>query len=304
MFKRGIIKLEDLAPNMELTGTVLNVVDFGCFVDIGMHQSGLVHVSRLADKFVRDPHDVVAVGDIVKVWVMGIDKERQRVSLTMIPPGTERARPPRRTGGGHQAASDGRAPQGEPGGEGASPQGERRGRQRPPRPQGQQRPPRPAGQQGGQDRPPRPQGERRPPRPQDASQNRGRPPREYNRPPPRPRPAPRPMIPITDEMKAGKEPMRTFGDLLQFYHHKTVGPADGQPPASAEQAPVEQPPMAVEQAPVAVEQAPVAVEQPATAPAEQPPVVVVEQLPMIVEQPPATDSLPQSQEETKNEGQG
>ena len=94
VFKRGVIKLEDLAPNMELTGTVLNVVDFGCFVDIGMHQSGLVHVSRLADKFVRDPHDVVAVGDIVKVWVMGIDKERQRVSLTMIPPGTERARPP------------------------------------------------------------------------------------------------------------------------------------------------------------------------------------------------------------------
>ena len=55
---------------MELTGTVLNVVDFGCFVDIGMHDSGLVHVSRLADQFVRDPHDVVAVGDIVKVWVM------------------------------------------------------------------------------------------------------------------------------------------------------------------------------------------------------------------------------------------
>ena len=54
-----------LAPGMELTGTVLNVVDFGCFVDIGMHDSGLVHVSRLADRFIRDPHEVVAVGDIV-----------------------------------------------------------------------------------------------------------------------------------------------------------------------------------------------------------------------------------------------
>ena len=71
VFKRGVIKLEDLTPGMELTGTVLNVVDFGCFVDIGMHDSGLVHVSRLADKYVRDPHDVVAVGDIVKVWVVG-----------------------------------------------------------------------------------------------------------------------------------------------------------------------------------------------------------------------------------------
>ena len=91
IFKRGVINLEDLTPGMELTGTVLNVVDFGCFVDIGMHQSGLVHVSRLADKFIRDPHDVVAVGDIVKVWVTAVDKERQRVSLTMIAPGSERA---------------------------------------------------------------------------------------------------------------------------------------------------------------------------------------------------------------------
>ena len=90
VFKQGIIKLEDLTPGMELTGTVLNVVDFGCFVDIGMHDSGLVHVSRLADHFVRDPHDVVAVGDIVKVWVMEVDKERRRVSLTMVRPGSER----------------------------------------------------------------------------------------------------------------------------------------------------------------------------------------------------------------------
>ena len=93
VFKRGVIKLEDLAAGMELTGTVLNVVDFGCFVDIGMHDSGLVHVSRLADKFVRDPHDVVAVGDIVKVWVMEVDKERRRVSLTMVRPGQERPKP-------------------------------------------------------------------------------------------------------------------------------------------------------------------------------------------------------------------
>ena len=98
VFKRGVIKLEDLAAGMELTGTVLNVVDFGCFVDIGMHDSGLVHVSRLADKYVRDPHDVVAVGDIVKVWVVEIDKERRRVSLTMVKPGSERPKYPQRGG--------------------------------------------------------------------------------------------------------------------------------------------------------------------------------------------------------------
>ena len=102
VFKRGIIKLEDLSPNMELTGTVLNVVDFGCFVDIGMHESGLVHVSRLADKFVHDPHDVVAVGDIVKVWVMAVDKQRRRVSLTSCA-GSER--PGRRATANRAAAN-------------------------------------------------------------------------------------------------------------------------------------------------------------------------------------------------------
>ena len=277
VFKRGVIKLEDLAPNMELTGTVLNVVDFGCFVDIGMHQSGLVHVSRLADKFVRDPHDVVAVGDIVKVWVMGIDKERQRVSLTMIPPGTERARPPQRAPGG------GRTGQARPAGDGAPAQGEHRGRQRPPRPEGQQRPPRPAGQ-AGQQRPPRPQGERRPPRPQGGSQDRGRPPREYNRPPPRPRPTPRPLIPITDEMKTGKEPMRTFGDLLQFYQHKTVTTADEQPPTPAEQpsAIVEQPPTATAETSVAAEPAATSDEAPAAADASR----ASEQSPAVADQAP------------------
>ncbi len=100
VFKQGVLKLEDLTPGMELTGTVLNVVDFGCFVDIGMHDSGLVHVSRLADRFIRDPHEVVAVGDIVKVWVMEVDKERRRVSLTMVRPGSERPRRPARGEGG------------------------------------------------------------------------------------------------------------------------------------------------------------------------------------------------------------
>jgi len=250
VFKRGVIKLEDLAAGMELTGTVLNVVDFGCFVDIGMHDSGLVHVSRLADKYVRDPHDVVAVGDIVKVWVVEIDKERRRVSLTMVRPGSERPKYPQRGT---------RPSQGRPAGEGGASEGENRPQQRPPRPAGQQRPPRPAGQQGsarpprpeGQQRPPRPDGQRpprsggegRPPRPQ----GRGRPPYEQHRPIQQPRPAPKPVIPITEAMKKGEEPLRTFSDLMQFYQHKTTDPIDDKPPAATEPAAPE--PAAVQETP-------------------------------------------------------
>ena len=85
-FKKGVLKLEDLEVGMELSGSVLNVVDFGAFVDIGMHDSGLVHISQLSSQYVRDPHDVVSVGQIVKVWVLELDKARRRVALTMISP--------------------------------------------------------------------------------------------------------------------------------------------------------------------------------------------------------------------------
>ncbi len=95
-FRRGILKLDNLKPGMELSGTVLNVVDFGAFVDIGIVDSGLIHVSRLADRFVADPHEVVSVGDVLRVWVVQVDQKRRRVSLTAIEPGTERARPERR----------------------------------------------------------------------------------------------------------------------------------------------------------------------------------------------------------------
>lgn len=105
VFKKGILKLEDLQPGMELKGTVLNVVDFGAFVDIGLKDSGLVHISQMANRYVKNPYDVVTVGDVVTVWVLTVDKDRRRVSLTMIHPGTERkpaekkppeARPPQR----------------------------------------------------------------------------------------------------------------------------------------------------------------------------------------------------------------
>ncbi len=96
IFKKGILKLEDLQAGMELKGTVLNVVDFGAFVDVGLKDSGLVHISQMANRYIKNPYDVVAVGDVVTVWVLLVDQERRRVSLTMIKPGTER-KPPERT---------------------------------------------------------------------------------------------------------------------------------------------------------------------------------------------------------------
>ena len=71
---------------MKLSGTVRNVVDFGAFVDIGVKQDGLVHVSKLARKFVKNPMDIVSVGDIVDVWILDIDDKKGKVSLTMIDP--------------------------------------------------------------------------------------------------------------------------------------------------------------------------------------------------------------------------
>src|SRR5205085_11213331 len=90
IFKKGILRLEDLQPGMELKGTVLNVVDFGAFVDIGLKDSGLVHISQMANRYIKNPYDVIAVGDVATVWVLAVDQERRRVSLTMIKPGSER----------------------------------------------------------------------------------------------------------------------------------------------------------------------------------------------------------------------
>ena len=84
VFSKGIRSFDDLAPGMELTGTVRNVVDFGAFVDVGVKQDGLVHVSKLADRFVKHPSEVVAVGDTVTVWVTAVDKDRGKISLSMV----------------------------------------------------------------------------------------------------------------------------------------------------------------------------------------------------------------------------
>ncbi len=82
-FAEGVETLNDLMPGMVLEGAVTNVTNFGAFVDIGVHQDGLVHISSLSDKFVDDPHQVVKAGDIVKVKVMEVDLQRKRIALTM-----------------------------------------------------------------------------------------------------------------------------------------------------------------------------------------------------------------------------
>lgn len=83
VLRSEVIRLEDLRPGMELEGTVSNVVDFGVFVDIGVHQDGLVHISELSQRFVRHPSEAVSVGDLVRVRVLNADERRQRISLTM-----------------------------------------------------------------------------------------------------------------------------------------------------------------------------------------------------------------------------
>ncbi|MBK5945784.1 RNA-binding transcriptional accessory protein [Rhodobacter veldkampii DSM 11550] len=102
-FADGVEEISDLRPGMLLEGTVTNVAAFGAFVDIGVHQDGLVHVSQLADRFVKDPHEVVKAGDVVKVRVLEVDAPRKRISLTM-----------RRDGGGERPAGVASAPPDKP----------------------------------------------------------------------------------------------------------------------------------------------------------------------------------------------
>jgi len=86
LLKKDVLKLEDLKAGMELQGTVRNVVDFGAFVDIGVKQDGLVHISKLSNRFVKHPLDIVSVGDVVTVWVDSVDQQKGRVALTMLQP--------------------------------------------------------------------------------------------------------------------------------------------------------------------------------------------------------------------------
>jgi uncharacterized protein len=126
-FAEGVNEITDLRPGMRLEGTVTNVAAFGAFVDIGVHQDGLVHVSQLADRFVKDPHEVVKAGDVVTVRVVEVDVPRKRIGLSMRKDGGEARGKPEAKGGGK---GPGKGPRGgqsgparrdnEPGGFGAA----------------------------------------------------------------------------------------------------------------------------------------------------------------------------------------
>ena len=124
IMRRGLIKINDLKPGMQLDAQVVNVVDFGAFVDIGLGESCLVHVSQLTTKFINDPQLVFAVGDVMKVWVVEVDTERRRAKLTALPPGTKKQRFSRSDGGSSKRRHKGESKQGKYGGK---PGGNRRG---------------------------------------------------------------------------------------------------------------------------------------------------------------------------------
>jgi transcriptional accessory protein Tex/SPT6 len=219
IFKTGVLKLEDISQGMELKGTVLNVVPFGAFVDVGLKESGLVHVSQMANRYIKSPYEVVSVGDVVTVWVMEVKSGEKKISLSMIPPGSER-------GKDRNERQERPAPQPRP--------------QRP-RPERTERPERPAQQpRGAGDRPgfqartnqaqPQGQGTRYSgrgqtappasdtPKPAPATTQSTTPPATQS-PPPAPRkPAKaKPLPNLSAEKKSGKAALNTFGELAAFF---------------------------------------------------------------------------------------
>ena len=84
VLRSDVLSMEDLKPGLKLKGTVRNIVDFGAFVDIGVHQDGLVHISKMSKKFIKHPLEVVRVGDVVEVTVLGVDAAKKRISLSMV----------------------------------------------------------------------------------------------------------------------------------------------------------------------------------------------------------------------------
>jgi uncharacterized protein len=192
IFRRGILKADDLKPEMQLDAQVVNVVDFGVFVDIGLGDSSLVHVSRLSSHYVADPHKVYAVGDTMKVWVTEVSSEQRRVKLTAIRPGTKK--PSRR----------GRPNRGKPNPDTAK---ESKSKDR-----------RPSGSNPSSDEPKR--GGRRPGK-YDGFRGGGGGRRDTGHfKKDKRRSKPKPIKPITDKMLTGDEPMRSFSDLAQFVKRK------------------------------------------------------------------------------------
>ena len=272
IFRKGVLNLEDLTPGMELKGEILNVVDFGAFVDVGLKDSGLIHISQMANRFIKSPYDLVNVGDVVSVWVNSVDPDRRRVSLSMIPPGQERTferrpdRPPQD-----------RPPQDRPPRQERPPQDRPPQDRPPPRDRGPAGPPRPMGERAGFIPRPTPTvpppvrpGQGKPaglyrgpqpptgPRPGAGGPPQQQPPGEGVA-PPRPkgnRPAPK----LNEQQKSGKADLNTFAQLAAMFGGAPQEAEAPKPEKKKKQKPSDQPPAAEQPAP--------AVEPP---PAEQPP---------------------------------
>ena len=203
VFRRAALKLENLTPGMELTGTILNITSFGAFVDIGLHESGFIHVSQMATGYIQDAHDKVVTGSTVRLWVVEADVAKKRVSLTLLPPGTEKHTP-----------------------RSADKERERPSREHTPRPLRQDGERREFSDKPGGNRSPR-----------DANRDskdgkrfgRRGDSRAFDRTPKTFVTAPikREVKPITEEMKKGKEPMRSFSDLAQLFG-RTPTDAEGE----------------------------------------------------------------------------
>ncbi len=193
IFRRGIIKVDDLKSEMQLDAQVVNVVDFGVFVDIGLGESSLVHVSQLSNHFIKDPHRFFSVGDVLKVWVSEIDADRRRVKLTAIRPGSKRPSG-RRGRGGKPSESRGDS------------QGGATDRQAGTSSAGTRKPGKYGNKYGG--------GKGR-------SANRpGYSKGAFNKKSFTKKAKPKVVKPITDKMLKGDEPMRSFSDLAQFVNKK------------------------------------------------------------------------------------
>ena len=193
MLRKTPLKFENLTAGMELTGTIQNITDFGAFVDIGLHETGFVHISQMVSGYIQDAHEKVAVGDTVRLWVTETDAGKKRVALTLLPPGTEKRTHLR-------GAADRKRDQ---------PAREHPGR--PPRSEGERR------DFSDKARSDKPWGER-PPR-DSRNGKRGAGGRSFERSPKTfaTMPIKKEVKPITEKMKQGKEPMRSFADLAQLF---------------------------------------------------------------------------------------
>jgi predicted RNA-binding protein with RPS1 domain len=211
-------RLDSLKPGDMLQALVLSVTDFGVFVELGPECNGLIHISRLSNRFLEDPHQYVQAGDLMNVWVVNIDEKKKRVALSAIPPGSQAAREPREEREGDSRRS------GRPAGRGAPARAEQGTGAGNNRPAG-------TGSRESGDRNDRSGGGNRGSfggrndRSRNDRNDRGRPgrgrnehsgdDRRDNRRPARVEP-PKPVVPITEAMQQGKEPLRSFSDLMQF----------------------------------------------------------------------------------------